>query len=240
MGHHRLRRRHRGQERPRVPEGGPARPWSRSCGGTIAKAEDYARRHGVPRAYRRRGRSDRRSRGGRRLHRDAAVDSHATLALRVAAAGKPCLVEKPMALNHAECVRMVDAFRGRGVPLWVAYYRRALPRFLLVRDLLRHGRDRPADVDARRGARTAGARRTARRRGGSTRRSPARDCSSTSASHSLDLVDFLVGPIARATGFAVNTGGAYAAEDVTTRVVPARSRRCAGSGTWNFNADASD
>ena len=28
------------------------------------------------------------------------------------------------------------AFRAAGVPLWVAYYRRALPRFLQVRDLL--------------------------------------------------------------------------------------------------------
>ena len=32
---------------------------------------------------------------------------------------------------------MTAAFRERGVPLWVAFYRRALPRFLLVRDLLR-------------------------------------------------------------------------------------------------------
>ena len=63
--------------------------------------------------------------------------SHCELALRVAAAGKPCLVEKPMAMNHAECLRMVEAFRAKGVPLFVAYYRRAQPRFLKVRELLR-------------------------------------------------------------------------------------------------------
>src|SRR3954462_7042065 len=64
------------------------------------KAREYARRHGVPRAY---DRAD-------DLIDDAEVDavyiatppaSHGELAFRVAAAGKPCLVEKPMALNHA-------------------------------------------------------------------------------------------------------------------------------------------
>src|SRR5689334_14009287 len=103
-----------------------------------AKARDYARRHGVGRAY---DRAD-------DLIADREVDavyiatppsSHRELALRVAAAGKPCLVEKPMALNHAECERMIEAFRARDLPLWVAYYRRALPRFLLVREQLREG-----------------------------------------------------------------------------------------------------
>ena len=42
-----------------------------------------------------------------------------------------------MAMNHGECVEMVDAFRTAQRPLWVAYYRRALPRFLKVRELLR-------------------------------------------------------------------------------------------------------
>src|SRR6188508_575998 len=87
-----------------------------------ARADDYARRHGVPRAYD----------AADALIADTDVDavyiatpvsSHCDLALRVAAAGKPCLVEKPMAMNHAECERMVEAFAARRVPLWVAYYR---------------------------------------------------------------------------------------------------------------------
>ena len=103
-----------------------------------AKAEDFARRHGVPRAYTE----------AETLINDPDVDavyiatppsSHCELALKVAAAGKPCLVEKPMATSHAECLRMIDAFRTAQRPLWVAYYRRALPRFLKVRELLRDG-----------------------------------------------------------------------------------------------------
>src|SRR4051812_42024618 len=103
-----------------------------------ALAEDYARRHRVP-----------------RWHDDAdaiihapdidavyvatLTDSHCEYTLRCAAAGKPVYVEKPMAMTHAECGTMIAACRKAGVPLWVGYYRRALPRFLAVRDLVADG-----------------------------------------------------------------------------------------------------
>ncbi len=70
-----------------------------------AKAEDYAKRHQVPRWY-----SD-----AQQLINDPEVDavyiatppdSHKDYALLVAAAGKICCVEKPMALNTAECIEM--------------------------------------------------------------------------------------------------------------------------------------
>ncbi|MDA0746550.1 MAG: Gfo/Idh/MocA family oxidoreductase, partial [bacterium] len=69
-------------------------------------AEDYAKRHGVARWY---GRAE-------ALIEDPDVDavyvgtppsSHLELTLKVAEAGKPCLVEKPMAMSHAECLEMV-------------------------------------------------------------------------------------------------------------------------------------
>src|SRR6476661_686572 len=78
-----------------------------------AKAADYAARHAVPRWY-----SD-----ARELLADPEVDavsiatppsSHMDLALLACAAGKPTMVEKPMALDHAQCVRMVEAFRTAG------------------------------------------------------------------------------------------------------------------------------
>ena len=200
-----------------------------------AKAEDYARRHGVPRVHRR----------AEDLILDREVDAvyiatppstHCELALRAAAARKPCLVEKPMALDHGECARMVDAFRAAGVPLWVAYYRRALPRFLLVRDLVADGAVGDlTSVHVEVCDRLAG-----RDRANAWRFDPAVGGAGLffdMGSHSLDLVDFLASPIATVSGHAANTGGAYAAEDVTaasfvlTNGVP-------GTGIWNFNADA--
>ena len=198
-----------------------------------AKAMDYARRHGVARAY---DNAD-------ELIRDPHVDavyvatppsSHCELVLRVAAAGKPCLVEKPMALNHAESMRMVGACRERRVPLWVAYYRRALPRFLNVRDRLHEGAiGRVTSVHVQVSAPLrAGADSTG------WRVNPAISGAGLFfdlASHCFDLLDFLVGPIKSVSGFAVNRGGAYATEDVTAAAFEFDDHTV-GTGIWNFNA----
>ena len=197
------------------------------------KAEDFARRHGVARVHAR----------AEALIHDPEVDavyiatppsSHDELARQVAAAGKPCLVEKPMATSHAECVRMNEAFRAAGVPLFVAYYRRALERFLEVRRLLASGAIGPVtDVHVRIAQPLA-----SRDEAANWRFDPAIGGAGLFldlGSHCLDLLDFLLGPIADASGFAVNTGGAYAAEDVTTAALRFE-RGMAGSGAWNFNA----
>ena len=142
-----------------------------------------------------------------------------------------------MALNHDECLRMIEAFRDRQLPLWVAYYRRALPRFLKVRELLRAGAvgrltsvhvkvtDPLATGDAARAWRfdpaTAGA-----------------GLFLDLASHYFDIIDFLAGPISSASGFALNTGGTDAAEDVTAAAFQIGTS-VVGTGVWNFNAPAS-
>ena len=199
------------------------------------KARDYARRHGVANAYDR----------AEDLIQDPEVDavyiatppsSHCELALRVAAAGKPCLVEKPMALNHAECQRMVAAFQSRRMPLWVAYYRRALPRFLIVRDRLRHqaiGRVTSVHVQVT-APLVTGADAT------NWRVDPATGGAGIFfdlASHCFDLLDFLIGPITRVSGQAINTAGAYRAEDVTVAAFEF-DLGVVGTGVWNFNAPA--
>ena len=166
----------------------------------LAKAQDYARRHGVPRFYHRAG----------ALIDDPEVDavyiatppsSHCELALAVAAAGKPCLVEKPMAMNHGECLRMTEAFAAGRVPLWVAYYRRALPRFLTIRELLAAndiGRVTSVRVEVTRPLATSD------QTGDSIRLSPAPDCSSTSGrTVSICSISYLVqspaSPVFRST-----------------------------------------
>ena len=82
-----------------------------------AKAQDYARRHGVPRWY-----DD-----AAALIHDPDVDavygatppsSHRHYALMAIAAGKPVYVEKPMALDHAECEDIVAAGEAAGEPVF--------------------------------------------------------------------------------------------------------------------------
>jgi predicted dehydrogenase len=198
-----------------------------------AKAEDFARRHGVPIVH---ATAD-------ALVADPAVqavyvatppDSHCDIALRAAAAGKPCLVEKPMARTYAECLAMVDAFRRAGVPLWVAYYRRALPRFQLVRQLVADevvGPITSAQVHLTRPLAAGGVltdwRVVPEVSGGGL--------FFDLASHAFDLLDFLLGPIGDAAGFSVNTARAYRAEDVTTAAFQFEAGMV-GTGVWNFNA----
>ena len=200
-----------------------------------ARAEDYARRHGVPRVHER----------AEDLLADPDVhavyiatppSSHCELALKAAAAGKPCLVEKPMAVDYAECMRMIDAFDSRGLPLWVAYYRRALPRFLKMRELLRAGaigRVTSVHVTVTDVLATGEAARAWRFDPAIAGAGRFFDL----ASHCFDIIDFLAGPVTSAAGFALNTGGTYAAEDVTAAAFQIGDR-VAGTGIWNFNAPA--
>ena len=198
-----------------------------------AKAEDYARRHNVSRVHAH----------AEQLIDDPEVDvvyiatppsSHCDLALKVAAAGKPCLVEKPMAMNHAECLRMVEAFRAAQRPLWVAYYRRALPRFLKVRELLRArviGQLTSIHVKVTDPLATGDAAKAWRFNPVISGGGLFLDL----GSHYFDIIDFLAGPITGAAGFPLNTGGAYEAEDVTAVAFKIGSA-VAGTGIWNFNA----
>lgn len=202
----------------------------------VDKARDFARRHRVPRVHA----------TATDLIGDPDVDavyiatppvSHCELALTVARARKPCLVEKPMAMNHAECVRMLEAFEGTGTPLWVAFYRRALPRYLLLRDLLREsaiGRLTSVQVEVfdrlAEGERARAWRFEPAIAGGGLFLDV--------GSHCMDMIDFLVGSVQEVSAVALNTGASYEAEDVTVAAFRA-GVEVAGSGVWNFNADRS-
>lgn len=200
-----------------------------------AKAADYARRHGVPRWY-----DD-----ADALIADPEVDAvyiatppdrHRDYTCRVAAAGKPVYVEKPMARTATECEEMVHACRQAGVPLFVAYYRRRLPIHMKVEALLGDGAVgwvRFASV------RLVGAH-------GPQETVPWRVVPQIAgkggyfhdlASHQLDLLDYLLGPVARADGQARNLGGHYACVDTVTASWR-HAGGAAGSGLWCFVAGA--
>lgn len=177
-----------------------------------AKAADYAKRHGVPRWY-----AD-----ADALIADAEVDavyiatppdSHADYAAKVAAAGKPAYVEKPMARHAAECDRMVDVFARAKLPLFVAYYRRRLPRFLKVEELIKTGAlGRVTAVSYRL--------MQPQHRVAENWRV---DVTSAGAghfldvgSHALDAIDYFLGALSDVKGNAVNLASSYAVEDVVS------------------------
>jgi predicted dehydrogenase len=199
-------------------------------------ARDYALRHGVPRWY-----DD-----AEALIKDPEVDavyvatppsSHRDYTILAAKSGKPVYVEKPMARNFAECQEMLAACRSAGVPLFVAYYRRALPRFLKVKELVEEG----AVGDIR--SLTITLHQPVRQEERDPHNLPWRVIPEISgggrfvdlASHTLDFLDYMLGPIRSAHGFAANQGSYYPAEDIVSGTFVFESG-VQGVGSWCFTA----
>ena len=199
-------------------------------------AGDYAARHNIARWY-----SD-----ARALINDSDVNavyvatppgSHAEYAVAAMKAGKPVYVEKPMAASFEECVIMAEAAKETGVPCFVAYYRRTLPYFLRIRQLLESGEigevgevkirfimpPHPSDL--------------------SRATLPWRVKKEVSgagyfydlASHQLDYLDFVFGEITGAGGTAKNIAGLYDVED-TVDGEWLHTTGVRGSGHWEFAA----
>lgn len=199
-----------------------------------ALAQDYAQRHGVPKWYD----------NAQALIDDPEVDvvyvatppdAHLEYTLAAAQTGKPVYVEKPMARNFAECQQMIAACQQAGVPLWVAYYRRCMPKFVKIKGLIEAGaigQPRYVHVTLHR-----------KPRGFDAANLPWRVQPEIAgggffidlASHILDYLDYLFGPIQQVYGQATNLAGLYPAEDIVTGSFVFGSG-VHGTGSWCFCA----
>ena len=198
------------------------------------KASSYAQRHYIPRWH-----TDAQS-----LINDPEVNavyiatppsSHATYAIMAMKAGKPVYVEKPLAASYLDCQRVMRISRETGVPCFVAYYRRKLPYFNKVQELLQEGAiGKVVNVQIRFSV-------------------PPRDLDYNStnlpwrvqrdiagggyfydlAPHQLDLLQEFFGPIVHVSGFSANRGGLYQTED-TVSASFAFQDGMPGSGSWCF------
>ncbi|RYD72275.1 MAG: Gfo/Idh/MocA family oxidoreductase [Sphingobacteriales bacterium] len=207
------------------------------------KAQDYAQRHGVSKFYDQ----------ANNLIDDPDVDaiyiatppdSHKELALMVAAAGKPCCIEKPLAPTHEECCAIVSAFAANNIPLFVAYYRRSLPRFEKVKNIFDSGKIGSVRHIHWQLHKTLNAWDKSRDYNWRTDKKIARaGYFDDLASHGLDLFAFYFGDYQQAHGIAKNQQGLYSAYDAVTASW-LHSNGITGSGFWNFgcseNADQAE
>ncbi len=201
-----------------------------------SKAEDYAKRHNVPKFY-----TD-----ADKLINDSEIDaiyiatppdSHEYYALKVAKAGKICCIEKPMAPSYKACLNINKAFEDKNLPLFVAYYRRSLPRFSQIKEWIDNnkiGEIRHINWHLSKPANPIDLSKTYNWRtdiniaqGGYF---------DDLASHGLDLFTFFLGDISHANGFAVNQQGLYSAMDAVTGNWLHESG-ITGSGSWNFGSE---
>ncbi len=204
---------------------------------TAEKAQDYAKRHNIPKWYDQ----------AESLINDPAVNAvyiatppkfHSEYAIKAIDAGKPVYVEKPMAQNYMECEKMNQASSKNKIPLFVAYYRRSLPYFLKVKELI----DREAIgnvyfIDIKFWS-------PPREEDLDMENPPWRVMPEISgggyfydmACHQLDLLDYLFGPVKTACGKFSSKGGLYKAEDTVTATLEFESNIIA-SGSWCFVAE---
>lgn len=127
-------------------------------------------------------------------------------------------------MNHAECLDMIAAAERSGQKLFVAYYRRALPYFLKVKELLDSGAvGDPLSVEVRYfRPESPGDRDPARLPWRLRREVGGEGYFYDMAPHTLDILDFLLGEIADARGHKANRGGFYDVADTGYGLVPVR------------------
>lgn len=199
------------------------------------RVKEYAKRHGIHKWY-----TD-----AQQLVDDPDVNaiyiatppsSHATYAIMCMRAGKPCYVEKPLAANYEDCIRVNRISEQTGVPCFVAYYRRYLPYFNKVRDIIAaDGIGKVLTVQLQFAV-------------------PPRDLDYNASSlkpwrlqpdisgggyfydlapHQLDLLQELFGTIVRAHGYPTNREHLYQAEDTISAAFIFDSG-ISGSASWCF------
>lgn len=203
------------------------------------KASSYAQRHHISRWY-----TD-----AQQLIEDPEVNavyiatppsSHATYAIMAMKAGKPVYVEKPLASSYIDCQRINRVCEQTDVPCFIAYYRRYLPYFQKVKQLVLEGAvGRVVNVQIRFAV-------------------PPRDLDYNStnlpwrvqrdiagggyfydlAPHQIDLLQDIFGPIVYAKGYSTNRGGLYQTEDSVSASFQFHDG-LPGSGSWCFVCDES-
>jgi len=162
--------------------------------------------------------------------------SHATFAIMAMRAGKPVYVEKPLAANYDDCVRVNRINEQTGVPCFVAYYRRYLPYFRRVKSIIDNKTIGeilnvqirfscpPRDLDYSAGPSLPWRVQPDIAGGGYFY---------DLASHQLDFLQELFGVIVEAEGMCANRAGLYPAEDCVSACFRFESG-LPGSGSWCF------
>lgn len=202
------------------------------------KVIDYAKRHNIPKWYT----------SADNLINDPEVnaiyvatppDTHAEYTIAALTAGKPVYVEKPMALNFQQCQEMISAANKKNLPLFVAFYRRTLPGFLKVKELIEQGaigEVRLVTINLFQAPKAADF---------NSQNLPWRVNPEIAgggyfydlASHQLDFLDFLFGPAKVVSAFSANQAKLYQAEDIVSATLTF-DKGIVCSGNWCFTISA--
>ncbi|MEO6914588.1 MAG: Gfo/Idh/MocA family oxidoreductase [Chitinophagaceae bacterium] len=201
-----------------------------------AKAEDYAKRHKIKKWY-----AD-----AADLINDPLINaiyiatppsSHEKYTIAAIYAGKPVYVEKPMSISQSSCQKMAEAAEAKQVKVSIAHYRRFLPLYLKVKELIAAGAIGKISFvslnlwqAAKPGKVNSNWRVDPTVSGGGVFHDL--------APHQLDIIRFLFGPVETADGYAANQSGLNNSDDIVNgKIVFANG--VLFTGLWCFNVPES-
>ena len=161
---------------------------------------------------------------------------HLEQAIKCCKARKPTYIEKPFARNYEEAKQITKIFEDAGVPLYVAHYRRALPKFIKIKEILQSGKiGKICEADFKLNRRynyeeihNTWLYNTKLSGGGKFY---------DIAPHSIDIMVYLLGNFIQINGIATNNNKEYDVEDI---VVMSFKTDIGVIGTANFNSLALD
>ena len=200
------------------------------------KAEDYAKRHQVPKWYN----------NTQELIDDPEINaiyiatpplSHQELTIAALKAGKSVYVEKPMAVNADAGKKMIEAAAQSNGKLTIAHYRREQPVFKKIKALIDEqviGAVKFVTLDYLQPSLTPKELADPKIQ---WRLDPAiagGGLFHDIAPHQLDLMLYFFGPIEKALGISGNQGGLYQADDLVTGVLKFKNN-VFFNGTWCFD-----
>jgi len=153
--------------------------------------------------------------------------------------GKPVYLEKPMALNLAACKRLKSVSEKLGIKLSVAHYRRNLPLFMEVKNILEQG-----DIGAIKEVQITMLKKTDK---------AAKDPSNWRvdpsiagggyfydlAPHQIDLVFYFFGKPKSFSGTSTNKAGLYKAEDFVQGTIELENGIVC-KGLWDFSINGEE
>ncbi len=186
-----------------------------------AKAEDYAKRHGVPKWYT----------NAYDVINDPEINAiyvatpplqHEEYTVAALQAGKPVYVEKPMAVNAAAAKRMLDAAIENKIELSVAHYRRAQPLFKNLKELLEAktiGEVKFADLQYLAPPLSSEQLQETKIKWRVDTAVAGGGLFHDLAPHQLDLMLYLFGKINKTSGISCNQTGLYNADDIVAGTV---------------------
>jgi predicted dehydrogenase len=202
------------------------------------KLADYVKRHHIPLSYTN-ALDLIQSEKINAIYIATPPDVREAYAIEAMQLGKPVYLEKPMALNLAACKRLKSVSEKLGIKLSVAHYRRNLPLFMEVKNILEQG-----DIGAIKEVQITMLKKTDK---------AAKDPSNWRvdpsiagggyfydlAPHQIDLVFYFFGKPKSFSGISTNKAGLYKAEDFVQGTIELENGIVC-KGLWDFSINGEE